>query len=122
MLGNKSQLADSSGTRMPKPASEARLQPRRQSPVVTFAQAGTGPVPVFRPDEELLIFELRWKDVILNEAMIGYLDGARVLLPLGETLQSLDFPDFRRSGRRLCPGLVPGAQPTCSIWTFSARR
>ena len=54
--------------------------------------SGPGPTPVFRPDEELLIFELRWKDVVLNEAMIGYLDGARVLLPLGETLQSLDFP------------------------------
>ncbi len=63
----------------PGPAPEAALP------------AVPGPKPVSRPDEQLLIFELRWKDIVLNEAMIGYLDGARMLLPLGEVARSLDF-------------------------------
>jgi cell division septation protein DedD len=72
------------------------------------AEAASPPVPgldpVARPDEQLLIFELRWKDVVLNEAMIGYLDGARVLLPLAEVARSLDFPISVNLGAGLAQG------------------
>ncbi|MHC4984430.1 MAG: hypothetical protein ACYTF6_14840, partial [Planctomycetota bacterium] len=68
----------------PATASEAAPDAVPVPPPELDATSPSGPTPVFRPDEQLLIFELRWKDVVLNEAMIGYLDGARVLLPLAE--------------------------------------
>ncbi len=83
------QLADSSVADVEAASEAVSTSPPEP---VAVPSSRPGPRPVFRPDEELLIFELRWRDVVLNEAIIGYLDGARVLLPLGETLQSLDFP------------------------------
>jgi hypothetical protein len=68
---------------------------RAQSP----GNAGTNPdppagmiTPVTRPDEDLLILELRFKQFTLKDAFVGYLNDGGLLLPLGEFVRALDFP------------------------------
>ncbi len=60
---------------------------------------GTGPdppaetlAPVTRPDEDLLILQLRFKQFTLRDAFVGYLNDGGLLLPLGEFVGALDFP------------------------------
>ena len=58
---------------------------------------GKGEVPVqlqprTRPDEQLLILEVRLRDLILNEGMFGYVDEGGLLLPLSEFARTLEFP------------------------------
>ncbi|MFQ5774856.1 MAG: SPOR domain-containing protein [Kiloniellaceae bacterium] len=48
--------------------------------------------PVRRPDEDLLILEIRLRSFILSEAMVGYLTPGGLLLPLGDLARALDFP------------------------------
>ena len=68
---------------------------RAQSP----GNAGTDPdppagmiTPVTRPDDNLLILELRFKQFTLKDAFVGYLNDGGLLLPLGEFVRALDFP------------------------------
>ena len=68
---------------------------RAQSPENT----GTNPdppagiiTPVTRPDEDLLILQLRFKQFTLKDALVGYLNDGGLLLPLGEFVRALDFP------------------------------
>ena len=46
---------------------------------------------VTRPDEQLLILEVRLKRYILTEGMFGYIEGGGLLLPLGEYARALEF-------------------------------
>ncbi|MFB3135738.1 MAG: SPOR domain-containing protein [Rhodospirillales bacterium] len=48
--------------------------------------------PVTRPDEDLLILQLRFKQFTLKDAFVGYLNDGGLLLPLGEFVRALDFP------------------------------
>ena len=48
--------------------------------------------PVTRPDEDLLILELRFKQFTLKDALIGYLHDGGLLLPLDEFVRALEFP------------------------------
>lgn len=48
--------------------------------------------PKTRPDDQLLILEVRLRDLILSEGMYGYLDEGGLLLPLSEFVRALDFP------------------------------
>ncbi|MFQ5619644.1 MAG: SPOR domain-containing protein [Rhodospirillales bacterium] len=68
---------------------------RAQSPGIPGTDADP-PVetitPVTRPDEDLLILQLRFKNFTLKDALVGYLDGGGLLLPLGEFVRALDFP------------------------------
>ncbi len=68
---------------------------RAQSP----GNTGTGPdppagmiTPVTRPDEDLLILQLRFKQFTLTDGFVGYLNDGGLLLPLGEFVRALDFP------------------------------
>lgn len=61
-----------------------------------FEGDGTGGLPVVlqpktRPDEQLLILEVRLRDLILAEGMFGYLDEGGMLLPLSEFARTLEF-------------------------------
>jgi hypothetical protein len=49
-------------------------------------------LPKTRPDDQLLILEVRLRDVILNEGMFGYIDEGGLLLPLSEFVRTLEFP------------------------------
>ncbi|MEN8195054.1 MAG: carboxypeptidase-like regulatory domain-containing protein [Pseudomonadota bacterium] len=44
-----------------------------------------------RPDEQLLILEVRLKRYILTDGMFGYIEGGGLLLPLGEFARALEF-------------------------------
>lgn len=44
-----------------------------------------------RPDEQLLILEVRIKRYILTDGMFGYIEGGGLLLPLGEFARALEF-------------------------------
>lgn len=48
--------------------------------------------PKTRPDDQLLILEVRLRDMVLNEGMFGYLDEGGLLLPLSEFARTLEFP------------------------------
>lgn len=47
---------------------------------------------ISRPDDEILILSVTLGSFQLNDGMIAYLDGQRVLLPFGELMQALDVP------------------------------
>lgn len=47
--------------------------------------------PKTRPDEQLLILEVRLRDLILSDAMFGYIDEGGLLLPLSEFARMLEF-------------------------------
>jgi hypothetical protein len=46
---------------------------------------------VSRPDEQLLILEVRLKRYILADGMFGYIEEGGLLLPLGEYVRMLEF-------------------------------
>lgn len=46
---------------------------------------------VTRPDEQLLILEVRLKRYILTDGMFGYIEGGGLLLPLGEFGRAVEF-------------------------------
>ena len=48
--------------------------------------------PKTRPDDQLLILEVRLRDVILADGMFGYIDEGGLLLPLSEFARMLEFP------------------------------
>ncbi len=48
-------------------------------------------LPIERPDDELLILELRLGRYVLSEALVAYLAGDLLLLPLGEITAALGF-------------------------------
>ncbi len=48
--------------------------------------------PVQRPEEELLVLEVRLGRFVLSDGLIGYLHRGGVLLPLEEVARALDFP------------------------------
>lgn len=41
--------------------------------------------------ENLVILNAQYKNILLNEGLIGYGDGKRVFIPLGETARTIDF-------------------------------
>ncbi len=47
---------------------------------------------VARPDEQLLVLQVRLRNYILSEGIFGYLDEGGLLLPLGEFMRVLEFP------------------------------
>lgn len=47
---------------------------------------------VERPPEQLMVFQVFSETILLSHGVLGYLDGNRVLLPLGELSMALDFP------------------------------
>lgn len=46
---------------------------------------------ISRPDEQLLILEVRLKRYVLTDGMFGYIEGGGLLLPLGEYSRALEF-------------------------------
>lgn len=60
--------------------------------VVAGIEAPSALEPKSRPDDQLLILEVRLADLVLNEGMSGYLDEGGLLLPLGEFARTLELP------------------------------
>lgn len=64
--------------------------------VAGWPAAASPLAPVERPEDELLVLELRLDGQVLSREMTGYLrdvqDGGGVLLPLGQLARALDFP------------------------------
>ena len=48
--------------------------------------------PVIRPEEQLLILELRLRNLVASDGMFAYLDEGGLLLPLREFVRALEFP------------------------------
>lgn len=48
--------------------------------------------PVTRPDDQLLIMELRLRDSVLSDGLFAYPGKGGLLLPLGEFVRALEFP------------------------------
>lgn len=83
----------------PQPAAQDLAAPAadRGSPVVAPDEAidKDKPAvlkPVTRPDEQLLIMELRLRDSVLSEGFFAYFDKGGLLVPLGEFVRALEFP------------------------------
>lgn len=47
---------------------------------------------VQRPDDDLLLLEIRLNDLVLVDAMFAYLSGSSILLPLRDLTDTLEFP------------------------------
>lgn len=47
---------------------------------------------VERSPEQLMVFQVFVESILLSDGVLGYLDGNRVLLPLGELSMALEFP------------------------------
>lgn len=78
---------------------QSPLQSARAQEITPDATANTAPSDnltsiVERPDEDLLIFELRIGTILLSEALITYedLDTGKYYIPLTDFVDSLEFP------------------------------
>jgi hypothetical protein len=72
----------------------ALLAPTPALAVVAAGHAEKNAVPGTQElsDDDLLILEVRLDRFVLADAIVGYMRGGDVLLPLGELAQALDFP------------------------------
>lgn len=80
-------LTDAPGT-SPSQTNEPVTETRPQ-----LAQRGGGALePVYRQIEEELLLEVRLRDLVLADALPGYIDGSSLLLPLRSMAEVLEFP------------------------------
>jgi hypothetical protein len=80
-------------------AEEPELYPEEDNVALSLPVEQTGPQerpdilqPRTRPDDQLLILEVRLRDLILSDGMFGYLDEGGLLLPLSDFVRLLEFP------------------------------
>lgn len=90
-LAEADESSDAGAEPEPEADPEAEAETRGET-----GQAGEEGVPeplkqVTRPDEQLLILEVRLRNYILSDGMFGYLDEGGLILPLGEFARTLEF-------------------------------
>lgn len=80
-----------------EPVAEAETEPEASTEASTEAKHVAeeeipGPLEqVVRPDEQLLILEIRLRNYILSEGIFGYMHEGGLILPLGEFARTLEF-------------------------------
>lgn len=100
-IGQKSDIDEFPGNALISGPSTTDLYPAEDGEALTEGTDpiadGTAGIPIFlrpksRPDEQLLILEVRLRDLVLNDGMFGYVDEGGLLLPLSEFFRTLEFP------------------------------